>query len=558
MELSQNPYFLDADAAQWVESTRDAMSVEQKVGQIMCPYLRTSDVPSWVAWLKEKGIEPGGVMLLMNSREQSRSDVAALQAASTVALLVAANLESGAVNFLRDAEAFANPMQIAATGDPVHARRLAIHCARAANDVGVNWSFAPVCDVALNPDNPITNTRTFGDDAETVAQMTEAYVAEMEARRIATSTKHFPGDGVDGRDQHLVTTNNDLDVDEWEREFGSVYRRAIAAGTRTIMVGHIRHPAFTRAFVPDVKPSQILPATLSRELLTAVLRERLGFNGMAVSDNTAMAGYTTAMPREQALVCSINAGIDMLLGNVDLEEDFGILVSAACRGDIDRARLDEAVTRVLAVKASIGLHLPAAGAAELPDIDEEARWRDELAAASVTLVKDTQALLPLDPSRHKRALVYVLGDEPTFYDPSGAFAPHFADELRSRGLEVEIRSIPGNSTTIAEAAKMHEAFDVCLYFANVRHVGNTQTLRLSWSPWQGWDAPRHVAKLPTALVSIADPYHLQDVPMIKTAVNGYTPSISTVDAIARVLFGEATAAGRSPVDPFVGLWDAQL
>jgi len=558
VDLSQNPYFLDPASTQWVESSLAGMSLEQKIGQIMCPYLRTSDVEEWLRWLASRGIEPGGVMLLMQTRERSRADVAALQSASAIPLLVAANLESGAVNFLQGSEAFANPMQIAATGDREHSRRLAVHCARAANDVGVNWSFAPVCDVAINPQNPITNTRTFGSDAEVVAMMTETYVAELESRGIATSTKHFPGDGVDGRDQHLVTTNNDLDVDEWERVYGSVFRRAIAAGTRTIMIGHIRQPALSRELAPGVEARDILPATLARELTTSVLRERLLFNGLAVSDNTAMAGYTAIMPRETALPLSVNAGIDMLLGNVDFAEDFEILLDAARRGDIDEERLDQSVTRVLAVKASLGLHRPESRELEMPHEEEESRWRDELAAAAVTVVKDTQSLLPLEVTRHKRALVYVLGDEPSFYDPSGPFAPRFVEQLEARGLEVEVRSIPGNSTTIPEAAKVHEAFDVCIYFANVRHVGNSQTLRLSWSPWQGWDAPRHVSKLPTALVSIADPYHLQDVPMIRTAINGYTPSTSTVDAIVRVLFGEAAGTGLSPVDPFVGLWDAAL
>jgi beta-N-acetylhexosaminidase len=217
------------------------------------------------------------------------------------------------------------------------------------------------------------------------------------------------------------------------------------------------------------------------------------------------------------------------------------------------------VRRVLAVKASIGLHrLVDRSEWEQPVPAEETAWREDIARRSVTLVKDTQDLLPLDPTRHRRALVYVLGDEPTFYDPSGPFAPRFVEGLRTRGLEVEVRTIPGNSTTPAEAEHLHESFDVCLYFANVRFIGNSNSLRITWSPWQGFDAPRHVATLPTALVSIADPYLLQDVPMIRTAINGYTPTPATVDAALAILFGEASALGTSPIDPFAGHWDAAL
>ncbi|HEY5319389.1 MAG TPA: hypothetical protein VIJ76_00795 [Galbitalea sp.] len=173
-------------------------------------------------------------------------------------------------------------------------------------------------------------------------------------------------------------------------------------------------------------------------------------------------------------------------------------------------------------------------------------------------MKDTQQLLPLSARKYRRALVCVVGDRPTFYDPTGPFAPQFIDGLRARGLEVEVRQIPGPATTPAEADRLHEKFDVCIYFANVRFVGNTNGLRLVWSPWQGFDSPRHVATLPTVLVSIADPYLLQDAPMIKTAINGYTPTRATVEATLQLLFGEIDAVGVSPVDPFAGHWDAAL
>src|SRR5207245_2398463 len=120
-------------------------------------------------------------------------------------------------------------------------------------------------------------------------------------RGVATSPKHFPGDGVDDRDQHLVTTTNSLPADEWDRIFGAVYRRVIAAGARTIMVGHIRQPALSRSLVPGLTPGKLLPASLAPELVTGVLRRQLGFNGLIVTDNSAMAGMTTVLPRAQAL-----------------------------------------------------------------------------------------------------------------------------------------------------------------------------------------------------------------------------------------------------------------
>ena len=552
------PFSLDPAAQSWVEETLAELTLEQRIAQLMCLYLRSSDMAEWTAWLDERGIEPGGFMVLPRSTADAQRDVRTLQQWSRVPLLVAGNLESGAVNFLTDSEAFANPMQLGATGDPAAARALAIHCARLAGHVGINWSFAPVVDLAVNPDNPITNTRTFGSDVETVASLSEAYIHELESRGIATTTKHFPGDGVDGRDQHLATTSNDLPLDEWWRTYGHVYERAIAAGTRTVMVGHIRHPALSRAARPTLENRDLMPATLAPELIR-VLRDDLEFTGLIVSDNSAMTGFTSQAPRREGLTGMFNAGVDMLLGNLDAEEDFQMILEAARAGEISPLRIEESVRRVLALKASLGLHgSPAALEIEPPDRFEESAWRDSIARRSVTLVKDTQQLLPLDPQRHRRALVYVLGDTPTFYDPTRPLAPQFVAGLEARGLEVEVRQIPGNATTPAEAEHLHETFDVCIYFADVRFTGNSNTNRLAWSPAQGWDAPRHVATLPTALVSVADPYLLRDVPMIRTAINGYTPTGSVVEACLAVLFGEAEAAGVSPIDPFAGHWDAAL
>lgn len=557
--LADAPYFLDVDAVTWVEDTLAAMSVEERVGQLMCLYLRDSASETWLEELAGRGIRPGGILVLSRTRPDVGADIERLQRFSTTPMLVAANLEAGLMLGGRTLEAFANPMQLAATGDSETARRLAIHCARSANATGVNWAFAPVIDIAVNPANPITNTRTFGADPDTVASFATAYIRELESRGVATSPKHFPGDGVDDRDQHLVTTSNDLDSAAWWTTYGMVYRHAIEAGAKTIMAGHIRQPALTREVDPSVEARAMMPATLSPELLGGVLRDRLGFDGLIVSDNSAMTGMTAMAPRRIALPRMLDSGIDMILGNLDVDEDFRILLEAVADGRISRMRLDDAVRRVLGVKASIGLHTGTDRRGyEQPEPEEEADWRRDIAQRSATLVKDTQGLLPLRPRTHRRALVYALESAPTFYDPTPSLLPLFVERLRGRGLEVEVRTVPGNTTTPAEAERLHERFDVCVYFTDLRFVGNANHSRIAWSPWQGHDAPRHVASLPTALVSIADPYVLQDMPMIRTAINCYTPTTASVEAAVELLFGDRPAVGVSPIDPFVGHWDARL
>lgn len=557
--LRQAPFLLDDAAVLWVENTLATMDVRQRLGQLMCVYLRGDDPSEWLDSLAEKGVNPGGLLVLSRGDATIGDRLARVQAHLDTPLLVAANLEAGMMGSDAGPEAFANPMQLAATRDPGAARLLAIHCARSANAMGVNWAFAPVVDIAFNPVNPITNTRTFGADPATVSQFAVEYVAELESRGIATSPKHFPGDGVDGRDQHLVTTSNDLDAQTWRETFGAVYRSIVGAGARTIMAGHIRQPALSRELVPGIADDQLMPATLASELLTGVLREELGFEGLVVSDNSAMTGITAITGRSDALPRMINAGVDMILGNLDVEGDMEILTDAVNRGTITAARLDEAVRRVLAVKASIGLHRETdRRQREQPVPEEEASWRDRIARQAVTLVKDTQGLLPLRAEHHRRALVYSVENAPTFYDPTPSLLGRLVAGLQEHGLEVEVRPVPGNSTTPAEAAVLHEKFDVCIYYVDLRFTGNSNQIRLVWSPWQGHDAPRHVATLPTLLLAMSDPYVLQDVPMIRTAINCYTPTSASIDAAIEILFGEREATGASPIDPFVGRWDARL
>ena len=162
--------------------------------------------------------------------------------------------------------------------------------------------------------------------------------------------KHFPGDGVDERDQHILTSVNSLDCKAWDESYGRVYRALIEDGAETVMVGHIALPAYAE------EEERFLPASLSRSLLKGLLREKLGFNGLICTDATPMVGFTAAMPREKAIPTAIEAGADMILFNKDLDEDYAFLLDGLKAGVCSPERLDEAVTRILALKAA--LHLP--------------------------------------------------------------------------------------------------------------------------------------------------------------------------------------------------------
>ena len=168
--------------------------------------------------------------------------------------------------------------------------------------------------------------------------------------------KHFPGDGRDERDQHVVTSYNDCTVEEWDASYRKIWEWGIGAGIESIMVGHIMLPEYSRKLRPGIADADILPATVAPELLTDLLRDDLGFNGVILTDASIMVGLTSALPRERQMVQAITAGCDMILFFRNHDEDFGYVRDAIRSGEITAERLDDALTRILGLKAKLGLH----------------------------------------------------------------------------------------------------------------------------------------------------------------------------------------------------------
>ena len=278
-----------------------------------------------------------------------------LQENSKIPLLIGANLEDGGCGIAVDGTQYGKQMQVAATGDVEDAYRLGkVSCSEGAA-VGCNWAFAPVVDIDRNWRNPITNVRTYGNDPDRVLAYGCNYMKAAKEENVLVAIKHFPGDGCDEVDQHILTSVNDLSCEEWDKTYGKIYKGLIDAGAQTVMVGHIAQPAYQKKYNPDF-PKKLVPASLSPELLKGLLRQKLGFNGLIVTDSTCMVGFSSAMKREKAVPYAIEAGCDMFLFNKDLEEDYQYMLNGYKQGILSEQRLDEALTRILATKAALGLH----------------------------------------------------------------------------------------------------------------------------------------------------------------------------------------------------------
>lgn len=583
IDLKAKPFSLGAEDIAWVEETLAGMTLEKKLGQLFCTLGGTDDEKVLAMLTEEVGI--GGIMYRPGPAANVQKTHRFLQEHSPIPLLLAANLEAGGNGAAMEGTSFAKPMGVAATDDDEMGYQLGKISCREGAALGLNWAFAPIVDIDSNFRNPITNLRTFGSDPDKVIRMAKGYLRAADEEGLAVSIKHFPGDGVDERDQHLVTSVNSLSCEAWDESCGKVYQTLIDAGAKTVMVGHIAQPAYQKALAAEGAEFErrTIPASQSYELMTLLLRGKLGFNGLIVTDATQMVGYTAGEKRSVAVPRSIAAGADMFLFPKDLKEDFGYMLQGYRDGIITDERLDDAVRHILALKASLGLNRKRTAGTLVPGEEalytvlgcaEHKRAAVRCADEAVTLVKDTQKLLPLSPAKTKRVYLNVLESDGRTDTP---LKTAWREKLEGEGFSVTVRNRElGGDLMAAFAAGsddphllelMGEAFsgvsafadqyDLVLYVANFETASNNVVIRLQWQGLMGIgnDAPWFVREVPTLFVSMANPYHLLDVPMIQTFVNAYTGNPETLDAVVEKLMGRSPFKGVSPVDASCGRED---
>ncbi|MBQ3669385.1 MAG: glycoside hydrolase family 3 protein [Clostridia bacterium] len=547
-DLKGNPFYLNDSQIKWVYDTLKSLSEDEKIGQLFCPISYSSD-ENYLRY-NLLNYHVGGLLFKTSPSKEVRGALEFMQNNSRVPLLCAANLEFGSTGYLEDGTMFGQQMAIGATGESKHAYRMGYVSCREAAAVGCNFAFAPVSDPDLNWRNPIVNVRSYGSDPEKVLDMCRAYKRGADENRVAISVKHFPGDGVDEVDQHLLVSVNSLSVEEWEQIYAIIYRGLIADGAMSFMVGHIDQPEWRHKINPEL-PEGTVPATLSKELMDGLLREHLGFNGLIITDATPMVGYNCAMKRADAVPTTIAAGADMFLFNKSLPEDFDYMKDGIRRGILTWDRVDEAVTRILAMKAALGLNekrMPDASLMDTIGCEQHHIWARELADNAITLVKDTEGNLPLSCKKTRRLLVEVLGGCAS----EEGIATYMCDKLRAEGFEVTLYQPEDFSTYQFGVKPFTDSFDAVLYLGNVENASNKTTNRINWFTFWGHgnNVPWFVHEVPTVFVSLANPYHLVDVPMIKTYINCYSNNRETLDALTEKLMGRDCFKGISPVDPF--------
>ena len=547
VDLKKQPFYLSTEQIKWVEDTMEMLSTEQKAGQLFC--VMGGDYP--LEQLKEMVRESrvGGILYRPAPAEEIRAKYAELDAAAPIPLLKAANLEEGGAGAISDGTLFGWPMLAAAADDPKQTERFALSTASEGKEAGINWTFSPVCDLDINFQNPITNVRTCGSDIDKVLQGTEIFAEVMQKNGIAACAKHFPGDGVDYRDQHLHPSYNSLTAKEWYESYGRIYQNLISKDLLSIMVGHIVQPWVEMDINPKLKFEDCMPGSLSKELLTGVLRENFGFNGVITTDATIMGGFCMAMERRLAIPAAIMAGNDMLVFNTNFEEDYAYILDALEDGRLTMERLDEAVIRILALKAKV------CGECSYTEITRETseKWHRECVKKAVTLVKNLQPeVLPVTKDKYDSIRLIILGNDTI---PGGTMSDTAKCFLEERGFLVDVYQ-PFEDDL--HGTKELSGKRLTIYLANYEQASNQTTVRINWCPKHALDSPRFLNEEPCIFVSMANPYLLQDVPRVKTYINAYTATAASVQVVLEKLLGRGEFTGVSPVDAFCGLPDTRI
>jgi len=530
--------------SRWVKKVLSRMTLEEKVGQlVVIPYTgrffnRDSEEMGELENLIARR-NVGGLILYGGEVYETALLTNACQRWAKIPLLVASDLERGLGSQIQGTTQFPPLMALGAVEKEDYVYRLGEITAREARAIGIHLTYAPVVDVNINPENPIINVRSFGEDPEDVSRLAALFIKGCQDHGLLTTAKHFPGHGDTDKDSHLELPTVSGDLERLERVELYPFRKAIEAGVSVIMTAHLSLPA--------LDPTPDLPATLSPRIITSLLREELGFEGLIVSDAMTMDGVTKLYYPEEAAVKAIQAGVDMILKSPATEEVLDALIQSVKTGVIPEQRIDDSVRRVLEAKARLGLHKKRNVDIEALDQILASQPHLQLAQQSyedaITLVKNDDQVLPLLDLDQKVA-VFSLSS-----DPGGYYAGQtLIDELEEKlpGLISFYAEASTGEEYLNEGKQLAEGADVLIFALFSARRARKGSVDLSLNHIQlVRDAVQ--TETPVVVVSFGSPYFLRHFPEVEAYLCVYRYTKEAQIAAAKALLGEIGIKGRLPV-----------
>jgi beta-N-acetylhexosaminidase len=547
---------LTARQRAWVDSTLATLTLRQRVGQMVWAWAlgdytnaHDSSFLQLRQWIERDGV--GGMTMSLGTPVEVAAKINAMQRYANVPLLVSSDLEPGLgrleggvfTHYLLDAggaTVFPSNMAIAATGREQDAYEVGEAIGAESRASGITVDFAPVVDVNNNPANPVINTRSFGEDPQRVARLTELFVRGVQESGVAATAKHFPGHGDTDVDSHVglpVVGASHARLDSVELV---PFRAAVGAGVSLVMTAHIALPA--------IEGDSATPATLAPAIVTSLLRDSLGFRGIAITDAMTMEGIGKGYTPEESSVLAVKAGADILLKPSDPTRAIDAVVAAVERGEIARDRIDAAARRILELKARVGVafdrYVSLDTLRDVVGAPEHRALAASVAQRAITLIRDRDGLVPLARDGGERLLVVQYMPE-TELKAGKAFAA----TMRPRGSRAAVRIAKiGPSVSLAQLDTLSRAADsadrvvIAAYVRRIEGEGRV-AVPTYVAAWMDSVAMRR----PTAVAAFGNPYLLRQFPSVGTYMVTYGVSEDLERAAARALLGEAPITGRAPI-----------
>ncbi|HZU31536.1 MAG TPA: glycoside hydrolase family 3 N-terminal domain-containing protein [Candidatus Angelobacter sp.] len=578
------PVHIPEDGQRWVQKTLKGLSLEEKVGQMLnVRYFTDFQNFSSTTYQQFRDqmqkyhlgsvvltVHTDGPILLRNGPLEVAAVANQLQKDSKLPLLIAADFERGLDSRVSGTLAFPDAMAFGAVGDPARAERYGAIVAEESRAIGIHWNFFPVADVNSNPDNPIINTRSFGEDPVMVGKMVSAYIQGAAEHGLLTTAKHFPGHGDTGTDSHLGVARVEGSLDHLKSIELPPFEQAVSAGVAAVMVAHLSVPAL------DNDPNKV--ATISTRVVTDVLEHQLGFHGVVVTDALEMRGLTSIYPpgaispTARAAVDAVKAGDDVILWPTDLDGAFQGIIAAVKRGEIPESRIDDSVRKILEMKASVGLHR-----ARLVDLDqvsshldkpENVEFAQKVSEDAITLVRDNGQMLPLtkllppttesetfQPTVPPTTQVISIIITDTIH---GDWGHAFEKALKAHRADATIFYVDKTIATamsgqILQAVKDAGKVVVAAYIvptpAKQVMVNGKMVNSVGLEEATG-ELLRNILEIAgpkTALIAMGNPYVAQSFPNTENYLCTFSNATSSEVGAVKVLFGEAVPVGHLPV-----------
>ena len=539
----------------WVERTLTGLTLRQKVGQLIMPWVLGDFAPEGspshdriLEYIEDQGI--GGVIMSVGSPTEVAAKLNDFQAHSTIPLLVAADLETGAGVRMRGAVQmpgtielggatdFPSLMAVGATADPQLAYEMGRITALEARGVGIHIPFAPVLDVNNNPDNPIINVRSFGENPEDVAELGAAFVRGVQEHGAIATGKHFPGHGDTETDSHLglpVIPHSRARMDSVEI---FPFRHAIEAGMGAVMTAHISVPSLDGG-VGD-------PATLSSAVLTDLLRDEMEFDGLLFTDAMDMSAISRGFGAEEASVRAIEAGADVILMPPSVERAVEGIAAAVESGRIEASRIDASVRRILETKKQMGLDrdrtVQIDQIGQVVGIPAHTQVAAEIAERSITLLHNRGNLLPLLGTRSARVMSV------SFRRTSDVLAGrYFNTRLRQTYPRLTTAGLDVNSGPALYEDLLRQARQQALVILSTYVTAFSQSGSLAL-PEEVVDFAGQLTEIgvPHIVISFGNPYLITDLPDVRAYMLAWSGSEVSQTAAAQALFGDIEISGRVP------------